>query len=301
MVIIMRNKNRLGLTKREAHAGIVFVGPAVILFVFIRLVPTIYAFSLSFTQFNMVRDPVWVGLGNYAKMMGDNEFFISLQNTLIYTFFNVTISAAFALGLAILLNRKVRFVGFFRAVYYIPQIASWIALSMIWTYLLNPPYGLVNYILSLFNINKAPWLSSPSMALPTLIMIAVWRNVGYDVVIYLAALQGIQPSLYEAAEIDGASKFQQFLRITWKLLIPTTSYIFIMTGIFSLQAFDQVFQLTAGGPADATITVVMQIYRQAFQFGQMGYACALAFVLFVVIFLLSGISLKVTGRFGDIE
>ena len=297
----MRKSNRLGLTKSEAHAGLIFVAPAVILFIFIRLVPTIYALFLSFTQFNMVKDPVWVGLGNYIKMTGDKEFFISLQNTLVYTIFNVIISAAVALGVAVLLNRKIRFVGFFRAIYYMPQIASWIALSMIWTYLLNPPYGLVNYILSLFNISKAPWLSSPSMALPTLIMIAVWRNVGYDVVIYLAALQGLQPSLYEAAEIDGASKLQQFLNITWKLLIPTTVYIFIMTGIFSLQAFDQVFQLTAGGPADATITVVLQIYRQAFQFGQMGYACALAFVLFVVIFILSGMSLKITGRLGETE
>lgn len=295
----MKKTKGYGLTKREAQAGIVLVAPAVLLFIFIRLVPTIYAFFLSFTQFNMVKAPVFVGTGNYLKMFSDHEFFVAMKNTLVYTVFNVFISAAIAMMLAILLNKKIRGVGFFRAVFYAPQIASWIALSMIWTYLLNPPYGLVNYILSLFNIGKAPWLSSPSMAMPTIIMIAVWRNVGYDVVIYLAALQGIQPSLYEAAEIDGANSFQQFKNITWKLLIPTTTYIFVMTTIFSLQAFDQIFQLTAGGPADATITVVMQIYRQSFQFGQMGYACALAFVLFIAIFLLSGISLKITGGFKD--
>ncbi len=293
----MRTKFRpSGITRREARAGIVLVAPAILLFIFLRLFPTLYAFYLSFSQFNMVSSPKWVGAANYAKMLTDTGFHISLQNTLVYTFSNVLISAAVALGFALLLNRKIKGVGIFRSIYYIPQITSWIALSMIWTYLLNPPFGLVNYLLNLIGLPKLAWLSSPTLAMPTIIMIAVWRNVGYDIVIYLAALQGIQPVLFEAAEIDGANSWQKFWYITWRLLLPTTTYILIMTGIFSLQAFDQIFQMTMGGPADATITVVLQIYRQAFQFGQMGYACAMAFVLFVTIFILSAISLRFSGQ-----
>lgn len=288
-----------GITRREARAGIVLVAPAILLFIFLRLFPTFYAFYLSFSQFNMVSVPKWVGVANYTKMLTDSGFIVSLKNTLVYTFSNVLISAAIALGFALLLNQKSKGVGVFRSIYYIPQITSWIALSMIWTYLLNPPFGLINYLLNLVGLPKLAWLSSPDLAMPTIIMIAVWRNVGYDIVIYLAALQGIQPVLFEAAEIDGANSWQKFRFITWKMLLPTTTYILIMTGIFSLQAFDQIFQLTMGGPADATITVVLQIYRQAFQFGQMGYACAMAFVLFTTIFILSSISLRLSGQISD--
>ncbi len=288
-----------GITRREARAGIVLVAPAILLFIFLRLFPTFYAFYLSFSQFNMVSAPKWVGVANYTKMLTDSGFIVSLKNTLVYTFSNVLISAAIALGFALLLNQKTKGVGVFRSIYYIPQITSWIALSMIWTYLLNPPFGLINYLLNLVGLPKLAWLSSPDLAMPTIIMIAVWRNVGYDIVIYLAALQGIQPVLFEAAEIDGANSWQKFRFITWKMLLPTTTYILIMTGIFSLQAFDQIFQLTMGGPADATITVVLQIYRQAFQFGQMGYACAMAFVLFTTIFILSSISLRLSGQISD--
>lgn len=288
-----------GITRREARAGIVLVAPAILLFIFLRLFPTFYAFYLSFSQFNMVSAPKWVGVANYTKMLTDSGFIVSLKNTLVYTFSNVLISAAIALGFALLLNQKSKGVGVFRSIYYIPQITSWIALSMIWTYLLNPPFGLINYLLNLVGVPKLAWLSSPDLAMPTIIMIAVWRNVGYDIVIYLAALQGIQPVLFEAAEIDGANSWQKFRFITWKMLLPTTTYILIMTGIFSLQAFDQIFQLTMGGPADATITVVLQIYRQAFQFGQMGYACAMAFVLFTTIFILSSISLRLSGQISD--
>jgi ABC-type sugar transport system permease subunit len=231
--------------------------------------------------------------------MGDNAFHHALLNSFYYTVGTIFPSAALALVIALLLDQKIRGLAFFRTAYYIPQIASWVAISMIWIYMFNPSFGVINYVLSFFGIPKLGWLNDTKLALPSIIIVGIWRNLGYNVVIYLAGLQGIPGYLYEAAVIDGANRWRQFWRITWPLLLPTTMFILIITGIFALQAFDQIFVLTQGGPADASVTVVFSIYRNAFQYLKMGYASAMAFVLFVIIFILSALSLRLSGQLGE--
>lgn len=261
-----------------------------------RLAPSIGALYLSFTKYTVSSSPIFIGLANFKKIIHDSTFIVSIRNTLVYSIGNVFISMIIALLIALLLNRDIYFSGVFRTIYYVPQITSWITLSMIWNYLLNPTYGVINYLLSIVGIQKLGWFSDPKLAMPAMIGIAVWRNVGYDVVILLAALQNIPSSLYESASMDGANELQKFVKITFPMLVPTIVYIVVITGIFSLQAFDQIYQLTKGGPSESTITVVYSIYQQAFSFGHMGYASAQACVLFMIIFLLSFISLRTTGQ-----
>ncbi len=280
------------LQRREMWAGILFILAPTLLFVLLRVVPTIYAFILSFTDYSILRPPNWVGLSNYETLLSERETRTAFVNSLYYMVGTVFPSAAIGLFLALLLNQKLKGIGLFRTAYYVPQVASWVAISMIWVFLLNPSFGVLNYFLSMIGLPKYGWLSDPNLAMPSIIMVSVWRNIGYDTVIYLAGLQGIPAFLYEAARVDGASTWRQFRRITWPLLLPTTTFIIIMTGIFSLQAFDQIYVLTQGGPGNKTTTLVFHIWRNAFQYMRMGYASAIAFVLFVVIFCLSLISLK---------
>lgn len=283
----------------EAKWGLLFVLPVVIIFLVLRVIPALGAFYLSFTRYSILKPPEWIGLEHYLNLLSDTAFHQALFNSLYYMVGTIFPSAAIALVIALLLDQKMKGVAFYRTAYYIPQIASWVAISMIWIYMFNPSFGVINYILSFFGIPKLGWLNDVKLALPSIIIVGIWRNLGYNVVIYLAGLQGIPAYLYEAAVIDGASRWRQFWRITWPLLLPTTVFILIITGIFALQAFDQIFVLTQGGPADATVTVVFSIYRNAFHYLKMGYASAMAFVLFVVIFILSALSLRLSGQLGE--
>lgn len=293
-------KHRPGSVARtERRAGWLFMLPVVLLFLFIRIIPSLYALYLSFTEYSIIQAPEWIGLDNYLNLLQDDEFFFSLKNTLVYTAGTVIPSAALAFGFALLLDSKIRGLGFFRTLYYIPQVASWVAISMIWIYMFNPSFGLVNFLLTQLGIPKLGFFNDPGLAMPSIILVSIWRNLGYDIVIYLSGLQGIPSSYYEAAQVDGANSWEQFRYITWPLLKPTTVFIVIITGIFALQAFDQIYVLTAGGPADATITAVFTIWRQAFQYGRMGYASAMAFVLFIVIFVLSILSMRLSRQAED--
>lgn len=175
------------------------------------------------------------------------------------------------------------FRGFFRTVFYLPVVVSFVSIAMIWSYILSPQFGVLNYGLSLMGFAKVPWLESPATALPTLIGIGIWKNIGYTTIIYLAGLQGIPSEIYEAARIDGANALHRFRILTWPLLHPVTAFVMLMTGITAFQAFDQVLVLTGGGPARATTTVVLETYRSAFQFLRFGYAAAMAFLLFLII------------------
>lgn len=291
-----RRKTRtLSSQDKIRRTGILMVLPAVILFGFLRLIPSLQAFYLSFTNYTIMKAPTWVGLDNYIRLFQDKEFFLAVYHTLQYMFGSVFISAGIALFMAILLNRQIRFIGLFRTAYYLPQVASWVAVSMIWIYILNPSFGVVNFFLSLLHIPKLGWLNDPNMALESIILVSIWRNVGYDIVIYLAGLQAIPTHLYEAARVDGANAWQVFQKITFPLLLPTTMLIIIVTSIFALQVFDQVYVLTGGGPANATTTVVFHIWQNAFQYFRMGYASAMAFALFALIFILSLFNLRLSS------
>jgi multiple sugar transport system permease protein len=278
------------------NTGILMVLPAVILFVYLRLVPSFHALYLSFTDYTMMKTPNWVGFENYINLFTDKEFFTAVNHTVIYMVFTVFISAALALIFAILLNKKIRLLGLFRTAYYIPQVASWVAISMIWIYIFNPTFGIANFYLSLLHLPKFGWLNDPNLVMPSIIMVSIWRNVGYDIVIYLAGLQGVPTSLYEAARVDGANSWQVFWKITWPLLLPTTMLIIILTSIFALQVFDLVYVLTYGGPGTLSTTIVFYIYQNAFQYYKMGYSSSIAFVLFIIIFIMSLVSLRISSK-----
>jgi multiple sugar transport system permease protein len=280
----------------EVRAGILFTLPVVIIFIFLRIIPALAVFYYSFTNYSIMNPPVWNGLGNYISLINDSAFFEALGNSMIFTAGTVIPSAFIGLFFANILNKKLILVGFYRAIYYVPQVVSWVAISMIWIYLLNPSYGVFNWIFSTFGLPKLQWLFEPNLAMFTVIMVSIWRNVGYTIVIYLAGLQGLDETLYEAAEMDGCSSWNKFRHITFPLLMPITTYVFVITSIFSLQAFDQIYVLTYGGPADSTVTAVYSVWRQAFQYAQMGYASAQAVIIFFVICALSLITLKLLNR-----
>lgn len=280
----------------EIRAGILFLLPAILVFIFLRIIPAISVIYYSFTEFNIIKPPVWIGLENFISLSKDQKFFQALANSLIFTLGTVIPSAAIGLFFAVFLNKKIAGVGLFRAIFYMPQVTSWVAISMIWVYLLNPTYGVLNYYLSLIGIPKLQWLFQSNLAMFSIIMVSIWRNIGYNVVIYLAGLQGLDETLYEAAEVDGCSRWKRFRHITLPLLKPVTSYIIVMTSIFSLQAFDQIYVLTTGGPADTTVTAVFSVWRQAFQYGRMGYASAQAVIVFIVICILSLVTIKISNR-----
>lgn len=276
----------------EIRAGILFILPVVIIFIFLRIIPALNVFYYSFTDYSIMNPPIWRGLENYKALLTDSAFVRALANSLIFTVGTVVPSAIIGLFFALLLNKKLQGVGFYRAIFYVPQVVSWVAISMIWIYLLNPTYGVINWILSMFGIPKLEWLFEPNLAMFTIIAVSIWRNVGYTIVIYLAGLQGLDETLYEVADLDGCSRWKKFRYITLPLMTPIITYILIITSIFSLQAFDQIYVLTYGGPADTTVTAVYSVWRQAFQYGQMGYGSAQAVLIFLVICVLSLITFR---------
>lgn len=280
----------------EMRAGYLFVAPALIIFLFLRIIPTILVIYYSFTEFTIIKPPKWIGFENYLTLISDIKFFLALENSLLFTIGTVIPSAIIGLFFAIFLNKKIAGTGFYRAIYYMPQIVSWVAISMIWIYLLNPSYGVINWIISLFGGQKVQWLFNVDLALLSIIIVSIWRSVGYNVVIYLAGLQGLDESLYEAAEVDGCNEFQKFWFMTLPMLKPVTTYIVVVTSIFALQAFDQIYVLTAGGPADSTVTAVFSVWRQAFQYGRMGYASAQSVIVFIAIAIITLIFLKLSER-----
>lgn len=242
------------------------------------------SFLLSFTDFNSVNPPRWIWLGNYRDLAREATFWQVVRNTVVYALGFVPSSVVLSLLLSLLVNQKLRAIVAFRSVYFLPVVSSTVAVAMVWGWLYNPQFGLINYLLfAILHVDGPNWLASTEWALPALIVMAVWKSLGYNMVIFLAGLQGIPAELYEAAKIDGAGRVQQLWRITLPLLSPTTFFVLIITVIGSFQIFDQTYVMTQGGPANATLTLSYYIYENAFEWFHMGYAAALAYVLFFLV------------------
>lgn len=258
-----------------------FILPAFLISFTFIIVPLITSLTYSFTDYNLVSKS-FVGLENYKMLLDDTAFKRALINTIVYTFFVVAINAILGLIVATFLNEKwLKGSKVFRTVIYTPYTVSVVAASMIWLYLYDPN-GLLNTILSALGIKQQLWLDNPDLALPCLIVVAVWQGMGYCMVMYLAGYQSIPTYLYDAARIDGASKIQMFFKISIPMLAPTTYLTLIMTIMSSFQVFGQVYNMTGGGPAYRTTTLVHQIYMQAFVGWRMGYASAISVVLLVI-------------------
>lgn len=255
------------------------------------------SFVLGFTEWDLVRAPQWVGVKNYATMFGSSLFWKVLGNTFYYVALSTPMIVGGALGLALVVNRRIRGVAFFRTIYFFPVVTSMVAVATIWSWLYNPEFGLINFVLrTLFGVDGPRWLSSTSWAMPAIAVMTAWKVVGYNMVILLAGLQAVPQTLHEAALIDGAGPVRRFFRITLPMLSPTLFFVIVTTLIGSFQVFEQTYVLTQGGPANTTLTLSFFIYQNAFRFFKMGYATAMAYILFIVTMLATVIQFRLQKR-----
>lgn len=285
-------RKSLARNKRWLEA-LLFLSPTLVIFSVFILFPVLFSFYLSFHKWNMFsQGRAFVGLDNYARIIQDAEFWMVLKNTLVYTFCTVPLNMILALVVANFLNKKVIGKRFLRTAFFTPVIISSVAAAVIWRWIYEPNFGLLNYFLSWFGIPSVNWLNDPSAAMFALIIMGVWKTFGVNMVLFSAGLQGIPEHYYEAAEIDGAGRWSKFWNITVPLLSPTTFFILIMSIIGSFQVFDIVYVLTSGGPLGTTKVLVFYLYENAFKFFEMGYASAVAYLLFALIFVLTLLQIK---------
>jgi multiple sugar transport system permease protein len=303
--------------------AVLYLVPAGVVIVVFRMIPIASAFVLSFFDVKMGRIRGFVGLAQYTNLFQDPTFWSSLGTTAYYVIGVVPISLFLSLFIAVLLNQKIRGLGFYRTVYFLPVVTSLVAVSMVWKWIFHPRLGLLNYVFSWFGGGSLQWLeeprgvfemaasglgwewwpdalSGPSLALIAVIVVAIWRGIGYNIVIFLAGLQNIPDQYYEAARIDGASARQVFWKVTWPLLSPTTFYVLLSTTIVSFQVFTQIYLMTGppvGGPMGTTKVIVYYLFEKGFDAGgNMGYASAVALVLFAIILSLTLIQRRVVER-----
>jgi len=276
----------------------IFIAPAVLILTVFSIIPIIIAFGISFTDLDLKGLANWsninfIGIENYVELVTDDLFHKSLFNTFFYVIIGVPLVIIFSLSIALLLNYGTSTIyKVFRGVYYMPSITNIIAVAVVWGYLYNTEYGLFNYLLSLLTVDKIPWLEEPTIAKLSLILLAVWKGIGINMIIFLAALQGIPKSYYEAAEIDGANRWQILFKITIPLLGYATFFVTVTTLIGWTQFFEEPFVMTNGGPLDGTISLALFIYQRGFQFSEFGYAAAGSFVLFIIIIIVTLLQFK---------
>lgn len=278
--------------RAEQRAAYLFLAPALVGAVVFAYGPIVMSFLLSFSHYSIIDTPRWIGLANYAAIFQDGTFWQSVGNTAYFTIVSVPVTMALALLVAIALNQGYRWTVFARTFFYLPTISPMVAVALVWLWLYDPAYGALNYALRALGLQGVLWLGSSAWAMPSVIIMSVWKSIGAVMVIYLAGLQGIPEQLYEAAKIDGATAWHRFRYVTVPQLQPATMFILITTLIGAFRVFDQVYVMTQGGPSNSTLTVVYEIYQNAFSYLRMGYASAEAMLLFVVILVFSLFNLR---------
>lgn len=290
----------------ESGVAIFFLAPALLAIGIFFFIPVIAAFVMSFTDFDIYSLANWqyarfVGLRNYSQLFEDPLFWKALKNTLYFLLLGGPLSIAVSLAAALLLNSKlVRFKGLFRTAYFAPVVTTLVAVAVVWRFVYHPRFGLLNYFLSFVGIPHVDWLGDANWAMPAIILMAVWKNFGYNMIIFIAGLQNIPAELYEAASIDGAGRWQQFKTITIPMLAPTTLFISVITMIGYFQLFAEPYVMTQGGPLNSTLSIVLLMYQQGFRWWNMGYSAALAFVLFAFILIASVIQSRLQRGAGSL-
>jgi multiple sugar transport system permease protein len=279
-----RRRHSLGF--KENLAGYIFISPWILGFLFLFGGPIVASFFLSLFEWDIFTPPKWQGIDNYLKLLHDELFWKSLKVTILYATVNVPLSLVIGITVAMLLNQKIPGISLFRTMYYLPSVVSGVAVCLLWAWIYHPDFGYINYFLRLLGIKGPMWLQDPFWALPALIGVGLWP-VGGTMIIYLAGLQGIPSQLYEAARIDGANGRQTFFKITLPMLSPVIFYNIIVGLIKALQVFTQPKVMTEGGPNNSTLMYMLYLYRNAFKWFKMGYASALAWILFLVILILT--------------
>ena len=289
--------------RREALVGYLFILPTYIGFVIFILYPLIESMRISFQEFSLLRGSTYIGLDNYAQMFSDSRLRISYINTIIFTLFAVFFNAGIGLLLAVMLNRRLPRLmrNLYRSIFFFPVLIAHTYIAVIWRFLYQQDTGVINYYLGVLGVEPIPWLSNVHWAMAAIIILDVWKNTGFAMLVFLAGLQSIPHEYYEAAQLDGANERQLFFRITIPLLSPTIFFILVIFMIGALQVFDTIIVLTAGGPGDATRSVVLYIYEIAFRTFNMGYAAAVSMTLFAIILALTALQFWISRRWVHYE
>jgi multiple sugar transport system permease protein len=282
---------------RENLEGWLFIAPVMFGVLAFYVVPILVSLSASFTDWDGLNPGRFIGLDNFERLFTRDQFFHrTLRNTLYYVVGHIPLTIALALGLALLCNRKMPAVAWYRTAYFTPVVTNIVAISLVWFWIYSPDAGILNWLLSLVGIDGPAWLSDTRWAMPAVILVSVWQGVGYPMVVLLAGLQGIPEMLYDAARIDGAGAWKRFRHVTLPLLTPAIFFLTITQFITSFQVFGLIFVMTHGGPANATNVYIYYLYQNAFQFSKMGYACAMAWILFVIIATITLVQWKLQKR-----
>ncbi|MEO3773065.1 sugar ABC transporter permease [Micromonospora sp. B9E7] len=282
---------------RNTVAGWSFILPNFVGFAVLTLLPVAVLFYVAFTNWNVFGVAEWTGTANFRRMWGDASFWTALRNTAYYTVFHIPLTLAASLGLALLLNRKLRGVRFFRTVAFFPYITSIVAIAIVWNQLFSPEYGPINALLGAVGVDNAPgWTTSSTWSMPAVIIVGTWRYMGYYMLLFLAGLQTIPAQLYEAAETDGASPWQRFVHVTLPGLRHTTFFVTVLLTIESFKVFDLILVMTGGGPGQSTLVLSQYIYQKGFEENQFGYASAVSVVLFAICFGITVIQFMVNKR-----
>ncbi len=289
------------MQRKRRMWGWVFVAPQLIGLIIFALIPLLMSFGISFHEWDGIAPNMkFVGLSNYFNQFGDDDFRKSLTNTVVYSLMFIPLDLILALALALAVQ-KIKGKTLYRLFYFMPVVTGSVSVGVIWTWILNGDFGLLNSVLAAIGIEGPKWLTDPKMVLISIVIVSVWWNVGYNMVLLLAGLQNIPETYYEAAEIDGANKWQIFKKITIPLLSPTLFFVLIMTMISSFQVFDQAFVMTKGGPVKASYTLVYHIYQNAFVDFKMGRACAASVILFAIILVITLIQMYGSKRWVNYE
>lgn len=286
-------KNRSKFRQKDNLSALLFLSPTLVIFSAFILFPVVFSFYLSFQKWNMFSgETTFIGLDNYIRMLQSEEFWLVLKNTAFYTLGTIPLNMGAALMIAYILNKKLIGKKFLRTAFFAPVVISPVAAAVIWRWLYDPNFGIINYSLGFLGIDPINWLNDPTAAMFAIIIMGVWKTFGINMVLFSAGLQAIPDSYYEAADIDGAGGWAKFWHITIPMLSPTTFFILIMSMISSFQVFDLVYVLTSGGPLGSTKVMVFYIYEYAFKFFEMGYASAASYILFAILFALTMLQVK---------
>lgn len=270
-----------------------FILPSLIVFSIFMWFPLLFAFFISFHKWGIVGKPEFNGFANYISVLEDATFITALKNTVIYTTGTVPLALIAAFFLALILNKKLKGVTFFRGVYFFPVVVSFVVAALTWQWMYQTDSGIINYLLSIVHIGKIEWLTNPGVAIWAIILMSVWKTLGYYMIIFLAGLQGIPSHTYEAATIDGVNRWQKLAKITVPLMKPTILFCLIIAMINSFKVFDQVYIMTKGGPGESTLMLVQYIYDTAFQLMKMGYGCCVGIIFFIMILIITIFQLKI--------
>jgi len=299
-------KSENHIERSNYHAGIsaayFFLAPALISIFIFFFIPVIASFVISFTDFDIYslgnyNNLRFVGLKNYSDLLNNELFWTSLKNTFYFVIVASPLSIAVSLGAALILSSKVvKLKAIFRLAYFIPVVTTLVAVAIVWRFIYHPRFGMLNYLFGLIGINSIDWLGDPFWAMPSIILMSIWKNFGYNMIIFIAGLQNIPEHLYEAAILEGANVWQQFKKITLPMLAPTTIFISIITMIGNFQLFAEPYVMTQGGPLNKTLSVVQYMYQEGFRWWNMGYSASIAFVLFLIIFTGTILQLRIQKK-----